>query len=1349
MKKMRLLFLVIGFFSVSSLFSKEILNISFDENTLLMGRVKDKSGPEYSLADIKGSNTKIEKVQGFEGLKIERKNRIYVLFVKSDEMSIDFSNGLVIEVKFLYSTTKEGGIGTIFSKYEIKQPRRTFSLHINENPKLKKAAIGFTISPDGKTTENVGTPYILEPEKIYDLKVVFIPQKQVEIYVNGKLQGKNKTKLDKLFKSNAPVGIGCRFYGESPINLFNGVIFNVKVSTLENTSQKKTSSLPNFVNWSYNGAYQKENNLRGKVVLNGWWKWYPAEKKGNLPKEVDWYYRKVPGIGNWFYIKDKKGKRVTKINGKKITGYEKAWIERSFTIPEKWKNRRIFISVMNTKDGGVAYLNGKKVGALLPNLSWKYEIKKPFKKEYTITFLTQGIIDNVWLESYPENGWVKDIFLIPSFRNKSLEIRGNIENPKDKNFDMQITFYFNNKKEKEVLIKNIKKNFSYEVEWKNPKLWSYEHPDLYSYACEITEDGKTIDSTFPENFGFREFWIEDGHFYLNGKLITLRSDSNVPFSMRATGTLNRMGVLGNEEYIRNIIAAWKNLGLNSFHIFSGGDFLNPDILLNVCDEIGYYVQIMLPSYRSYFQFYQNPDIKKYIEESLANLVKRLRKHPSVLFYFATSGSNVWDYCPAKLDGSYNPDEIWGKVEEYPILKKIIDKYDGTRVVSYYSGGARGPIHTTMGYINYDADLQVHENWPLKWYNCPQKPRPILPTEFSLPYICSAYLRPTRSAHSFQKPIWIEWAAVYYGEEPLKEILKEKEKYGKERAGQSKEIYDKLRALFAKNILRAWRTYGISFAFHAEVRRFFKSHHKPDVIKIDPRVPFYVSDVQATEGDPFVDSPLNRAGIEAKKALSPFLAYIGGPNGRFTLKDHTYFSGEIVKKAVILVNEYEENIKVSGKWKLKNTKGIVLLTKDFKTSLSPGERKTEEIKIEFNAPQVKKRTDYIIEIEVTPSKGEKQKDYFKITVFPPVKPPIVSSKIYLYDPVEDTKKLLQKASVKFEEIYKEIPEKGVLIIGRKSLSEKSYFNTLTSWKTSLGYGIDNAIERGLKVLIFEQPAENILGLKAEERCWRHAFITAKNHPVFDGLKEDDFSYLKGDSNLTPAYPDPKIPPKLSYAHPKRFWKWGNDNVVSTFPIFKPQLGAYRALLSCGFELGESPLIEFTKGEGRIIFCQIDVTNRYGIDPVSTILVNNILEYLDKVEKPDPSMPDPKNLLIEPDKNFVITEVKDYIFPPEKNIWGITLYDTYMREYLKLKTIKDGKNNVLFIRKNNNFYHTLSLSQFKTRWQRMKSLRILSNLRINQGGSSNEGPSFTLQGDNFSLYPINWLEGFVNPYLHWRW
>ena len=53
------------------------------------------------------------------------------------------------------------------------------------------------------------------------------------------------------------------------------------------------------------------------------------------------------------------------------------------------------------------------------------------------------------------------------------------------------------------------------------------------------------------------------------------------------------------------------------------------------------------------------------------------------------------------------------------------------------------------------------------------------------------------------------------------------------------------------------------------------------------------------------------------------------------------------------------------------------------------------------------------------------------------------------------------------------------------------------------------------------------------------------------------------------------------------------------------------------------------------------------------------------------------------------------------------------------------------------------------QKSKAMRILAALRVNQGGSSGFGPMMKLQGDSKGLYPVEWREGFVDPYDHWRW
>ena len=31
--------------------------------------------------------------------------------------------------------------------------------------------------------------------------------------------------------------------------------------------------LPDFVNWSYEGAWQRDNGPRAEICLNGWWRW--------------------------------------------------------------------------------------------------------------------------------------------------------------------------------------------------------------------------------------------------------------------------------------------------------------------------------------------------------------------------------------------------------------------------------------------------------------------------------------------------------------------------------------------------------------------------------------------------------------------------------------------------------------------------------------------------------------------------------------------------------------------------------------------------------------------------------------------------------------------------------------------------------------------------------------------------------------------------------------------------------------------------------------------------------------------------------------------------------------------
>ena len=129
------------------------------------------------------------------------------------------------------------------------------------------------------------------------------------------------------------------------------------LTTRASAAEGPARALPDFVNWSYDGAYQTHNGLRSSVVLNGWWRWmhcygdYGAKPPADAAK---WFYRKVPGYGPCYRIlradgKDTSSQDMPGVPGDKVQGlpYSMAWVEREFTIPGDWKDRDVEVVFEN------------------------------------------------------------------------------------------------------------------------------------------------------------------------------------------------------------------------------------------------------------------------------------------------------------------------------------------------------------------------------------------------------------------------------------------------------------------------------------------------------------------------------------------------------------------------------------------------------------------------------------------------------------------------------------------------------------------------------------------------------------------------------------------------------------------------------------------------------------------------------------------------------------------------------------------------------------------------------------------------------------------------------------------
>ena len=98
------------------------------------------------------------------------------------------------------------------------------------------------------------------------------------------------------------------------------------------------------------------------------------------------------------------------------------------------------------------------------------------------------------------------------------------------------------------------------------------------------------------------------------------------------------------------------------------------------------------------------------------------------------------------------------------------------------------------------------------------------------------------------------------------------------------------------------------------------------------------------------------------------------------------------------------------------------------------------------------------------------------------------------------------------------------------------------------------------------------------------------------------------------------------------------------------------------------------------------------------------------------------------------------------------DLFFRQKTELPAAgsKDGKPQLIaWGAGENNAVHGFRLEKISSNWQKTKAMRAIAALRINQGGSSNQGPQLQLQGNDKQLYPVEWKEGFVHPYDNWRW
>lgn len=467
--------------------------------------------------------------------------------------------------------------------------------------------------------------------------------------------------------------------------------------------------------------------LRQEISLNGPWEVARVADLTAGPPAEGWQPFTVPGT----------------IFG---VDYERAWFRRNFVVPESMRGKRMVLHFGGLKFNSVVRVNGQTVGGhfggyeafdvditaaarvgennrlelgchdwtgvfvdnetdLSPQARQNVESRNlPRDKVLApIGGLTEhfGPWDDVLLRAHPPI-YVKDLFIKPSVRMRSLRVEYTLENLTATEATVDLGARVDDRGEtpltlapRQVTIPaGATASAVLQAPWEEPRLWSHEDPYLYFLDTTLTRGGEVLDE-LRTRFGFREFWVDGPHFVLNGSRISLLATSWWP----------EIGV--TKEHVQRQIRAIKAANCRIFRTHTQPW---PQVWYETADEMGL---MMIPEGAVWNddEVYRIDDPRFWdnYADHLRAMVDRMKNHPSVVMYSLENeffGARMNEASPAK--------------EELVRMGRLVKQWDPTRPIMYESDGDPGGVADVIG-IHYPHEYPQFVDWPntAYWMDTPK------------------------------------------------------------------------------------------------------------------------------------------------------------------------------------------------------------------------------------------------------------------------------------------------------------------------------------------------------------------------------------------------------------------------------------------------------------------------------------------------------------------------------------------------------------------------------------------------------------------------------------------------------
>ena len=628
------------------------------------------------------------------------------------------------------------------------------------------------------------------------------------------------------------------------------------------------------------------------------------------PPELGWGYLKVPG--DWQSHSNKRSDFLALGGGPQWDLYDgslvtSAWYQRQAMIPAEWQGRAISLRCDRVATDAIVYVNGTECGriawpwgsvditrAATPGKMaeirllvaaiadpekvgefWQNALSNVSYKSSRLQ--TRGLTGSVFLESRASDARVTDVFVRTSTRKQEVSLDVELAGVQQSG---RVQFVAEMLDEKEAIEKTFAAEATVEAKdrqtltlswpWTDPRVWDVGQPNLYTLRLKVT--GAGLDDEYHQEFGFREFWVAGRRFFLNGTEIRLRQGCFY------WGERPQVG----ENF-------WE---FGSSTVDTRGEATDASKSLDDADHKGYLAAVyilnagkymMSPNHRLIWE--QN---RERALERAAVWIRHYRNHPSAVMWIA--GMNFFnssvDADPRHV-GRRDWDETnqrWQRLvaagqEMFDGLKRL----DPTRVYYSHAGAYVGDVYTMNCYLDL-IPLQEREDWLSEW--CRNGEMPISMVEFGTPMDCTF----RRGRHGFtsnitSEPLLTEFSAIYFGsgayaaEEPkyrqyLHDLFRSEMLYhsSENRLDEYANMH-RIQQLFRIHTWRSWRTAGLPGGL---------------------RTWSWIQDtLQENNG--------------------PTLAWIAGPAGTYTAKDHHFRPGQKIEKQIVLINDSRQSQEFTAGW----------------------------------------------------------------------------------------------------------------------------------------------------------------------------------------------------------------------------------------------------------------------------------------------------------------------------------------------------------------------------------------------------------------------------------------------------